>query len=146
MAIHHSNIPNFNNSQWHIVVQKRDTPSRFEAVVPTSTLQGIVTRIVHVDRLSELLIKAVNNRTRERNYFKKLVELFQGEVTEEEFDKAIEENEDDYVITADVTPSREDLMLACEAAKQIKDVRDLDDFAALFSFNPESTIKEIEAK
>lgn len=146
MAINHSNISTFNSSQWHIVVQNRDTPSRFEAVVPTSTLQGIVTRIVHVDRLSELLIKAVNNRTRERNYFKKLVELFQGEVTEEEFDKAIEENEDDYVITADVTPSREDLMLACEAAKQIKDVRDLDDFAALFSFNPESTIKEIEAK
>ncbi|ERT60311.1 hypothetical protein HMPREF1254_0622 [Prevotella sp. BV3P1] len=146
MAINHSNISNFNSSQWHIVVQQRDTPSRFEAVVPTSTLQGIVTRIVHVDRLSELLIKAVNNRTRERNYFKKLVELFQGEVTEEEFDKAIEENEDDYVVTADGTPSREDLMLACEAAKQIKDVRDIDDFAALFSFNPESTIKEIEAK
>ena len=74
MAINHSNIPNYNSSQWHIVVQKCDTPSRFEAVVPTSTLQGIVKRIVHVDRLSELLIKAVNNRTRERNYFKKLVE------------------------------------------------------------------------
>ena len=48
MAINHSNILNFNSSQWHIVAQKRDTSSRFEAVVPTLTLQRIVKRIVHV--------------------------------------------------------------------------------------------------
>ena len=30
MAINHSNITNFNSGQWHIVVQKRDTPSRLK--------------------------------------------------------------------------------------------------------------------
>ena len=81
------NMPNFNVNQWHIVVQEHKDITHFEGVGPTESVQRIVTRIVHVDRLSELLIRAVNNRTRERNYFKKLVEFFQDEITEEEFDK-----------------------------------------------------------
>ena len=83
------NMPNFNVNQWHIVVQEHKDITHFEGVGPTESVQRIVTRIVHVDRLSELLIRAVNNRTRERNYFKKLVEFFQDEITEEEFDKEI---------------------------------------------------------
>ena len=146
MTITNSNMPNFNGNQWHIVVQEHNEFTHFEGVGPTASVQGIVTRIVHVDRLAELLIKAVNNRTRERNYFKRLIELFQNEITEEEFDKEIENNEDEYVITANETPTREDLVLACEVAKHIKDVKDIDDLAALFSFNQESMIKELEVK
>ena len=93
-----------------------------------------------------MLIKAVNNRTRERNYFKKLVELFQNEITEDEFDREIEEHEDEYVVNTDEKPTREDIILACEVVKRIKDVKDVDDFSALFSFNQESIIKELEAK
>ena len=140
------NMPNFNVNQWHIVVQEHKDITHFEGVGPTESVQRIVTRIVYVDRLSELLIRAVNNRTRERNYFKKLVDLFQNEITEEEFDKEIEENENEYVITTNEIPTREDLALACEISKHIKDVEDVDDLSALFSFNQESMIKELEAK
>ncbi len=140
------NMPNLNGKQWHIVVQERNELTHFEGVGPTASVQRIVTQIVHVDRLSELLIRAVNNRTRERNYFKKLVELFQDEISEEEFDKEIEENENEYVITTDEIPTHEDLVLACEIARRIKDVNDYDDLSALFSFNQESMIKELEPK
>lgn len=139
-------MSNRNNAQWHILVQEDNDITHFAGVGPTASIQGFFTRIVHVDRLSELLIRAVNNRTRERNYFKKLVEFFQDEITEEEFDKEIEENENEYVITTNEIPTREDLALACEVSKYIKDVKDVDDFSALFSFNQESMIKEIEAK
>ena len=140
------NMPNFNVNQWHIVVQEHKDITHFEGVGPTESVQRIVTRIVHVDRLSELLIRAVNNRTRERNYFKKLVEFFQDEITEEEFDKEIEENENEYVITTNEIPTREDLVLACEVSNHIRDVKGVDDLSALFSFNQESMIKELEAK
>ena len=139
-------MSNRNNAQWHILVQEDNDITHFAGVGPTASIQGFFTRIVHVDRLSELLIRAVNNRTRERNYFKKLVEFFQDEITEEEFDKEIEENGNEYVITTNEIPTREDLALACEVSKYIKDVKDVDDFSALFSFNQESMIKEIEAK
>ena len=141
-----NDVLNRNDVQWHILVQENNDITHFAGVGPTASIQGFFTRIVHVDRLSELLIRAVNNRTRERNYFKKLVEFFQDEITEEEFDKEIEENENEYVITTNEFPTREDLALACEVSKYIKDVKDVDDFSALFSFNQESMIKEIEAK
>ena len=140
------NMPNLNGNQWHIVVQEHNEITHFEGVGPTASVQRIVTRIVHVDRLSELLIRAVNNRTRERNYFKKLVELFQDEITAEEFDKEIEENENEYVITTNEIPTHEDFVMACEIASHIKDVKDCDDLSALFSFNQDSIIKELEPK
>lgn len=146
MANINSNVSKPNGAQWHIVVQEHDDITHFAGVGATASIRGFFTRIVHVDRLSELLIRAVNNRTRERNYFKKLVDLFQNEITEEEFDKEIEENENEYAITTNEIPTREDLALACEISKYIKDVEDVDDLSALFSFNQESMIKELEAK
>ncbi len=146
MANNNSDVSERNNVQWHILVQEHNDITHFAGMGPTASIQGFFTRIVHVDRLSELLIRAVNNRTRERNYFKKLVALFQDEITEEEFDKEIEENENEYVITTNEIPTREDLALACEISKHIKDVKGVDDLSALFSFNPESMIKELEAK
>lgn len=146
MEVIDSKITKLNGIQWHIVVQEHNDITHFEGVGPTDSLQSIVTRIIHVDRLSELLIRAVNNRTRERNYFKKLVELFQNEITEEEFDKEIGDNEDEYVITANEIPTYEDLVLAYEVVKRVKDVKSIDDFSALFSFNQKSMIKELEAK
>lgn len=146
MEVTDSKTTNLDGSQWHIVVQEHNDITHFEGVGPTASLKGIVTRIIHVDRLSELLIRAVNNRTRERNYFKKLVELFQNEITEEEFDKEIGDNEDEYVITANEIPTYEDLVLAYEVVKHVKDVKSIDDLSALFSFNQKSMIKELEAK
>lgn len=134
-----------NEGCW-IIVQEHNDVTRFAGLGPTSSVKGIITQVVNVDKLSELLIKAVNNRTRERNYFKKLVELFQNEITEDEFDREIEEHEDEYVVNTDEKPTREDIILACEAVKRIKDVKDVYDFSALFSFNQESIIKELEAK
>ena len=146
MKVIDSKITKLNGIQWHIVVQEHNDITHFEGVGSTDSLQSIVTRIIHVDRLSELLIRAVNNRTRERNYFKKLVELFQNEITEEEFDKEIGDNEDEYVITANEIPTYEDLVLAYEVAKHVKDVKSIDDLSALFSFNQKSMIKVLEAK
>jgi hypothetical protein len=93
------------------------------------------------DNIKELLVTAVNNRTRERNYFKKYVELLEGTISDDEFDKAIEDNEDDYVIPEDKEPTLEDVQCVLEMAPELKDVDSVEDLASLFSFKPNSMQK-----
>lgn len=47
----------------------------------------------------ESLTRAVNNRTRERNYFRLYSEMLDGTISDEEFDRQIEDHEDLYVVT-----------------------------------------------
>lgn len=91
-----------------------------------------------IEQMKQLLIDAVNNRTRERNYFKLLYRLYAGEITDEDFDKEIDEHEDDYVINTDKLVSKEIISKAVELAKHIKDVNTAEDFVSLFSINEQS--------
>ena len=56
------------------------------------------------DRLKDLMTRAINNRTRERNYFKLYCDMLGGNITEDEFDREIEQNEDKYIIKQDCEP------------------------------------------
>lgn len=111
-----------------------------------TTFAGVVrNEVFFVDgingNIKELLVTAVNNRTRERNYFKKYVELLEGTISDDEFDKAIEDNEDDYVISEDKEPTLEDVQCVLEMAPELKDVNSVEDLASLFSFKPNSMQK-----
>lgn len=111
-----------------------------------TTFAGVVrNEVLFVDgingNIKELLVTAVNNRTRERNYFKKYVELLEGTISDDEFDKAIEDNEDDYVISEDKEPTLEDVQCVLEMAPELKDVNSVEDLASLFSFKPNSMQK-----
>lgn len=94
-----------------------------------------------VGKMTNLLITAVNNRTRERNYFKKYVEMLEGVISDEEFDKAIEDHEDEYVIPEDKEPTMEEIQCALEVASSLKDVNSVEDLESLFSFKPDSMQK-----
>lgn len=77
--------------------------------------------ISSLDRASQLLVRAVNNRTRERNYFRKYCELLEEEITEEEFDQEIEEHEDEYVISNTEEANMDDIRLALALCPYLKD-------------------------
>jgi len=94
-----------------------------------------------IDKVKDFLVRAVNNRTRERNFFKLYNELLEKRITDEDFDKTIEDQEDDYVVSQDQDADLNDLRLALFLASDIKDVEDADDVAALFSFSHESLKK-----
>ena len=95
----------------------------------------------------DLLSDAVNNRTRERNYFKKYVELLMGDITEEEFAREIEENESLYVVQPYREASKYDLRLALDLVENggLMDVDSIDDMADLFSFKYQSVKHVINA-
>lgn len=86
-------------------------------------------------KLKELLIRAVNNRTRERNYFKKYVELLEGDISDEQFESEIMGNIDDYVVPAGVDCDEEDVKIALELSSRIKGIETTDDFTSLFSIS-----------
>ncbi len=92
----------------------------------------------------ELLIRAINNRTRERNYFRLYCQLLEKEMTEDEFDAEIEKNVDDYVTSANQNASQEEFQYALNVSSKIMDVKDASDMIDLFSFNDCSIHKYIK--
>lgn len=90
------------------------------------------------EEVVDMLFKAVNNRTRERNYFQLYCNLLDGSITEREFDETIANREDDYIIDESESPSVNKVSLALSLSRKIKDVNSITDLSSLFSFNPNS--------
>ena len=106
-----------------------------------SATEGTITLESSANPLKELLIRAVNNRTRERNYFKKYCELLEGDLTDEQFDNEIDTHPDEYVVSTEASTNLNELELAVNLAKHLKGIESIDDFTALFSFSDDSVRK-----
>lgn len=91
------------------------------------------------ENVLNLLVRAINNRTVERNYFRLYSQLLEGNLTEEAFDKEIELHEDDYVITTENKPQIEEMRTILRIADRIKDLNNSSDLSLLFSFDPDET-------
>lgn len=99
--------------------------------------------------ITRMLLNAVNNRTRERNYFRLYSELLENSITEEFFNTELEKNEKKYVVSESEVPTKEDVRLALMLTENLMDVNDSEDLASLFSFRSnelEKLLKEIEKK
>lgn len=88
-----------------------------------------------------LLLDAANNRTRERNYYMLYSRLLEGCITEEEFDKELDDNSDDYQISIDKVPSMEEFNEAMNLSSHIKDADSVGKIETLFSFDGETVDK-----
>lgn len=107
---------------------------------------SVINRMIGTDysEMFELMTRAVNNRTRQRNFFQLQNSLLEGIINEEEFYKTIEENEDDYVIEEMEQPSVERIYNALLLSQKIKNVNNSEDFANLFSFDSIVTDRHLE--
>ena len=81
-----------------------------------------------------MLIDAVNNRTRERNYWRLYCRLLENEITEDEFNREIDGNSDEYVISTDKIPTEQEFRDAVFLSDHIKDIETTGDVESLFSF------------
>ena len=99
-----------------------------------------------VDRDKELLIRAVNNRTRERNFFRLYADMLEQSITEEEYSQQLEERQDEYVLPLPVEADMADIEAAVELSRHIKGVESMDDFQSLFSFSDGSIHRAISTK
>lgn len=86
-------------------------------------------------------ISAVNNRTRERNYYILYSRLADGEISDEDFDRLLDENPDNYVVNTFNSPSIEEFEEAWALSKQILNVDSVGDVEILFSFDENDTLK-----
>lgn len=116
-----------------------DSYTAFVGVVDNKTIQTSP----NIEQVCDLLIRGINNRTRERNYFRKYCELLNGEITDDEFDTEMEANEDEYVIKENIDANAIDARIALSLAPKIMDAEYVEDVSTLFSFNPNSLRKLI---
>lgn len=119
-----------------------------ENVVFAGISQGskVINRMIGVDyaEMKELLTRAVNNRTRQRNFFQLQNSLHEGLITEEEFYKTLEENEDKYVVEELESPGVDRIEHALYLSQDIIDVNNSEEFANLFSFNSATSDRELQ--
>ena len=130
-----------------VAVKQSDNDNVFFAGISQGS--SVISRIVGADfsEMVELLTRAVNNRTRQRNYFRLHNYLLEGVISEDDFYREIEEKEDEYVVEEKETPSPERLRYAMILSQGIKDVQNSEDLSSLFSFSSEATdceLKKIE--
>ena len=123
-----------NNGDDFVVANVGETQTIFAGRIKTETFFNGSNNI-EFNEVVDMLIDAVNNRTRERNYFKKYSELLEETITEDEFDSEIEKNEDDYVVGSHIKPTPRQLQHALKLIQRIKDVESTEDLSSLFSFN-----------
>lgn len=88
-----------------------------------------------ISRFRNLAIRAINNRTRERNFARLCDKLSSGEIDDRTYESLLEEDSDEYIIKCDVKPTEQDLKMAASLAPDLMDVSDTDDLAILFSFD-----------
>ena len=107
---------------------------------------SVINRMIGTDygEMLELMIRAVNNRTRQRNFFQLQNSMLEGMISEEEFYKRIEESEDDFVVEEMEKPSLKRVYDALLLSQRIKDVKNSEDFATLFSFDSIAADKVLE--
>ena len=85
-----------------------------------------------------MLVRAINNRTRERNYANICLQLAEGQITEEEFENEIMNNENKYVISFADKTSPEEIQIAAQLAAGVLDIETEEDFRELFSISSAS--------
>lgn len=86
-------------------------------------------------KICDLLFRAINNRTVERNYFRLYSDLLSGVISDQDFQQEITDNESDYILENNIIPTIEDVRLAIQLSEHIKDVQSSEDISSLFSFN-----------
>lgn len=125
----------FNNGDLNIIGKHNFTKGHtiFAGISSCNTFSERITGKLF-DKAVSLLIRAINNRTIERNYFKLYSELLDRIITEDEFDKELNEHESEYVINNDIIPTKEELELVLKLIPHIKDVTNSEDLSSLFSF------------
>lgn len=117
------------------------------ADVKTTSVSIIIEEELNIDleeRILQIMSIAVNNRTRERNYFKLYSRLLENKLSEDDFDRIIDENPDEFVQQEYKDYDSLDLAIARKASDKLMDVDDLSDMATLFSISNNS-IKRIAA-
>lgn len=95
----------------------------------------------HDDLFVDLYIRAINNRTRELNFFRLCSSMLRGDISNDDFNEEIYKNKDDYIAPAGVDADSDEIELALQIAPNIKGVETVEDFMYLFSFSDKSVRK-----
>lgn len=136
-------VVEYSGTDTHYVALKNDNHVYFQGHTSYSVLVDLLSGD-SVNRFRNLAIRAINNRTRERNFSRLSEMLASGDITEQVYEESLEKDADKYIITCDIKPTEQDIKMASSLATELMDVEDTDDIAVLFSFEESEIRKFIE--
>lgn len=136
---------NMEDGQFNMLVKEEKISERVYSISGASThsMLNVIGKSLF-DKVVAMMTEAVNNRTRQMNYFRLYSEFLEGQITEDEFGKELQENEDEYILQEQHVPSKDDAILALNLSRKIKNVTTTEDLALLFSFDVNSLEKLAE--
>ena len=93
---------------------------------------------------ADIIRKAFNNRTRERNYYRLYTSLLEGDISEDDFNSEIDANEDLYVIDCPKQTSKEDIFFSVCVSRGWMDMDTTDEFTSIFEIDSDSVDKYVK--
>lgn len=126
-------VSSINTHGLELVIIKSSEETAFAGYGKNGTISKFIDWAFNIRE--NLLIEATNNRTRERNYYVLYSRLLEGNITDEEFDKELDEHPDNYQINIDKTPSFEMFQEAMRLSNNIMDADSIGKIETLFSFD-----------
>lgn len=124
---------------YRMLVSQDDTKTGFIGEIDNRILPKVID--VLTGTREKLLVDAVNNRTRERNYYQLYSKLLENQISDDDFDREIDENPDEYVVPIDKNPSESDFYQAMQLSEHLKGTDTIGDIESLFSFKDTEVLK-----
>lgn len=87
-----------------------------------------------------MLLRAYHNRTRQYNFFKLYSDVLDGSISEEEYERELNENEDKYVLPEPEETPAADIEVAYRLSQRMKGIDSTEDFTSLFSISNRSLL------
>lgn len=122
-----------------MIVLKTDTKTSFIGEVDNCILPKVID-VLNGTR-EKLLVEAVNNRTRERNYYRLYSQLLENQISDDDFDREIDEHPDEYVVSTDKCPTESEFYQAMLLSEHLKGTDTIGDIESLFSFKESVVLK-----
>ncbi len=126
----------FSTDKMRLAVLSNDTETGVAGLIKNDILPDVVDRLMGTRE--NLLIDAVNNRTRERNYYRLYSQLLENQISDDDFDREIDERPDEYVVPINKCPTESEFYQAIQLSDLIKDADTMGDIESLFSFKEET--------
>ena len=119
-------------------MSKTTTIMENKTEIQTVTKKAATLSFPAISDVERTMLVRANNRTRERNYANICLQLAEGQITEEEFENEIMNNENKYVISFADKTSPEEIQIAAQLAAGVLDIETEEDFRELFSISSAS--------
>jgi len=138
----------FNSPLVEMELNPNDNIIYFKGITTQSTFEKMIEGLSNIESINmkkDLLITAYKNRTIQNNYLHLYIKLLESEITEDSFEKVINDQSEKYIIDINKIPTVTQLDVLSSLLIELNEDFDTDDVSELFSFDLSNAIEDINS-